>query len=539
MPRDRRGAVAVLFATMIIPIVGVVGLAIDYGIWNEAYSSLSLAASSAALNAAKFAASAKAQGDSNYISEGVTAGQQWFLAELGQGSYAADPGTARPTVTVSINANIITANVSYSRTVNAVFGKIFKKAQYPISVTASATMSAASYLEVVLMLDNSSSMAIGATTADMTTMMQNTPCFTTNEYSRTASDSSYKQVYNQKYSIFQYSWEGATYDGGMAYPVVAGAMSYKAATPPDTSTPVDYCDASAVANGYCPQTEQCPTNVNGYPAYAGPPCAFACHSDASQPAGLGTDQWALARQKGLTLRLDTLKVATNLVLTAMQKNNVSSMNNLSVGIYTFNTTLNPIYPGTGCTPQASGCEAGSDWSTAISDVGLPPQSAGVYTDTGIQPAVAGTSGNNDNTEVEEAMSSLANNYVTAAGDGSSATKPRKVLILITDGMEDDPTGTGYNGLRQAMPSSMCQPFKNMGYTVYVIYTPYYPLMHVSYLPALVPVAEGSGATSITYNLQACATNADDYIAATDQSSLNSAVLAFLTNALDSPATFTQ
>jgi Flp pilus assembly protein TadG len=112
-PRDRKAAVAVLFATMIIPVVGVMGLAIDYGIWNEAYSSLSLAASAAALNAAKVAASAEAQADSSYLSEGVTAGKQWFIAELGQGANAADPNAATlPKVSVTTKANVIKATVS-------------------------------------------------------------------------------------------------------------------------------------------------------------------------------------------------------------------------------------------------------------------------------------------------------------------------------------------------------------------------------------------------------------------------------------------
>ncbi len=538
-PRDRRGAVALLFASMIIPLVGLVGLAIDSGIWNEAYASLSLAASSAALNAAKFAASAKAQGDTNYISEGVTAGQQWFLAELGQGSYAADPGTTPPTVTVSINANIITANVSYTSTVKAVFGKIFKKPQYPITVNAAATMSAGSYLEVVLMLDNSSSMAVGATPSDMTTLMQQSPCDTSNEFTRTLL-TPYTQLSGQSYSQYQDTWQGTTYDGPESYPVANGSLSFYAATPPSSTTSIAYCYSTMpMGGGTCSQVEQCPNLVNLFPAYAGPPCAFACHWDNSKAAGLGTDLWALARHKGVTLRLDMVKAAANLVLQTMQSNNVASVNNLSVGVYTFNTTLNPIYPGTGCTPQTSGCEAGSNWSTAMSDVGMPPQTSGTYTDTGIQPPVAAIYGNNDNTEVEEAMSNLANNYVTPAGDGSSATKPRKVLILLTDGFEDDPTGTGYNGLRQAMPYTACTPFKTMGYTVYVIYTPYYPLMHQWYLANGVSIAEGSGENSIAYNLQACATNANDYIAASNQSSLNSALLAFLTNALNSPAIFTQ
>jgi len=534
----RRGAVSLMFASMIIPVIGLVGLAIDYGIWNEAYSSLFLAASAAALNAAKTAASADANADSSYISEGVTAGKQWFLAELGQGSYAADAGTAPPTVSVSSKANVITATVSYTSTVNSVFGHIYKKAQYPITVTASATMSAGAYLEVVLMLDNSSSMALGATVADMNTLMQQSPCDPSNAWTRTKSNSTYSQIALEPYSEFQTSWQGNNYRGQMTQPVMDGSLTFTPATPGGGSPSVQFCYAAgAVSGGTCQQAEQCPTNLNGYTAFAGPPCAFACHWDNSAKAGLGTDLWAMARRNGVTLRLDTLKNATNKVLTAMSNNNMSSVNNLSVGIYTFNSTLNQIYP-TNCTAQALGCEAGSNWSAAISAVGLPPQSAGTYTDTGIQPPVAALTGDNDNTAVEEAMSNLANNYVTAAGDGSSATKPRKVLILITDGFEDDPIASaGISGLRQAMPYSACTPFKTMGYTVYVIYTPYYPLMHEWYLANGIPIAEGSGENSIAYNLTACASNANDFITATDQTSLDSALLAFLTDALDAPATF--
>ncbi len=526
---------AVLFATMVIPILGLVGLAIDYGIWNETDSSLSLAASSAALNAAKTAASGLAQADANYVSEGVTSGQQWFLAELGQGSHQAESGTALPTVTITTASNVVTATVSYTSTVNSIFGKLFTVARYPITVTTAATMSAGSYLEVILMLDNSSSMGIGATElTDMKNMMQLSPCDASNYSYRTASNSTYTQATWEPYSLYQYSGQPYPYTGQITPPIASGSLTFK----PTTGTAVlNYCSA---AGSGCQQAEQCPNLVNGYPAYAGPPCAFACHSDGSKAAGLGNDLWAMARRNGITLRLDTVKNATNLVLTAMKNNNIPSLNNLSVGVYTFNTTLNPIYPGTGCTPQAFGCEAGSSWSTAISAVGLPPQSSGTYTDTGIQPPVAASSGDNDNTAVEEAMSNLATNYVTAAGNGSTATKPRKVLMLITDGFEDDPLPAyGINGLRQAMPSSACTPFKNMGYTVYVIYTPYYPLMHTYYLGNAAPIVEGTASNSIVPNLQACASNANDYIVATDQTSLNTALLSFLTDALDSPATFTQ
>jgi hypothetical protein len=114
---DRRSAVVVIFAIMAVPMLGLVGLAIDYSIWTETYASLSLAANSAALNAAKVAATADVQNDSNFKAEGATAGQQWFQAELGQGALFANAGAIAPTVTITTsNANVI-ASVTFRHSV--------------------------------------------------------------------------------------------------------------------------------------------------------------------------------------------------------------------------------------------------------------------------------------------------------------------------------------------------------------------------------------------------------------------------------------
>ncbi len=539
--RNSKAAVALMFALMAIPVLGMVGIAIDYGMWNEDYAALSLAASSAALNAAKMAHGASVQGDSNYLAEGITAGKQWFAAELGRGANAATLTTTTPTVSVTATGTVITATVSFTSTIHSIFGGLFSVPRYPITVSATATTQAAVYTEVILMLDNSSSMEIGATTADMTTLMRNSPCDPSNEFYIPTGSSLYTSLGGVKYEVYQYSWQGVSYDGTIAKPITSGSLTLVPAIAMATEgNMAPYCSPSHVAKGQCSQVEQCPTAVNGNPAYAGPPCAFACHSDNSTTAGLGTDLWAMARKLGVTLRFDTVKVAAKLAIEAMESNNISALNNLSIGIYTFNTEIKPIYPGAACTPKAVGCEAGSDWTTAISDVGAPPTSgSGVYTDTGIQPPVAATSGVNDNTAIEEAMSDLPSTYVTAAGNGTSSTSPKKVLILITDGLEDDPNGGGENGLRQAMPSSACTPFKTMGYTVFVVYTPYYPLMHTWYLANGVSIAEGTGSDSIAANLAACATSSSDYISVTDQTGLNSALLSFLTSALDTPATFTK
>jgi Flp pilus assembly protein TadG len=524
---ERRSAVAVLFATMAIPMLGLVGLAIDFGVWNETYATLALADSSAALNAVKTANAAYIKQDPNYIAEGNASGKQWFTVELGQGLNFSGLTQTSFSANVVKNGTSFTATVTYSGTVKSVLGRLFNFATYPINVTEAATIQTAPYLEVVMMLDNSASMQIGATNADMQTLMQYSPCDLSNEY--TASGAAYTNQSLVDYGDYQYVWNGVKYDGALTTPMTYynnGSLVTATATASYSTTYV--------------KTQTCP-NYNNKAAFAGAPCAFACHWDNSVAAGLGNDLWHMARVKGVTTRLDVLKQATNQVLSTMQADNLANVNNLSVGIYTFDTGVTQVYPAAGCTPKAFGCEAGSDFTTAMEDVGSAPKpGSGVYTDTGIQPAVALRSGNNDDTAVQESMATLASTYVTAAGNGGTATTPRKVLFLITDGVEDDPN----TGARDAMPSSICQTFKSMGYTVYVVYTTYYPVMHQFYLAYMTSWAEGAN-DQITANLQACssATNANNlstyYIEAQNSTQLTAALSNFLNSALQASVRFTQ
>jgi uncharacterized membrane protein len=98
--RDRRSTIAILAAFMVIPLVGCIGLAIDFTMWNQAHAALAVAANAAAMNAAKIAGNSKIAGNQNYVADGVTAGMHWFAAALGTNSVVAGLNSATPTVTV-------------------------------------------------------------------------------------------------------------------------------------------------------------------------------------------------------------------------------------------------------------------------------------------------------------------------------------------------------------------------------------------------------------------------------------------------------
>jgi hypothetical protein len=277
--------------------------------------------------------------------------------------------------------------------------------------------------------------------------------------------------------------------------------------------------------------------VNGKYPTAGPPCAFACHTDTSQPAGEGNDYYALARStigkpNQITLRFDLVKAAVNQVLSAMRTDNIGAMNNLNVGIFTFESALKQVYPMPGCQVGALGCAAGNDWTTAQSAVGAPPTVAN-GPDTGIQPH-GGTDGGGDS-DFHDSMATLMT-YMTPAGNGTLATAPRKVLFIVTDGLAD--VGDGATRTYGGVNPDDCTQFKNLGFTIYVVYTPYYPVMNYFYLDNIKAFVEPASTSPVASDLQACASSPGDYVSASDGTTLDNALQLFLRSAIKAPARFT-
>jgi Flp pilus assembly protein TadG len=502
--RDRHGAIAVMYALMLLPLLAICALAVDLGFYILARSEVDTAADAAAIHAVRIASQLYNAGSASRAdaeTAGVTAGQQWFAAQLGNIGIAS---VAASDVSVAVNYQPtpggFVSTVSYTGTVATHLGA-FITPSWTIASTFSAQLTN-NYAEVIMLLDNSSSMAIGATTADMAKLNQLSPCDPSNAYY--FANNAWSNASLDSYSVYQYSYGAQTYHGPNPHPVVTSVGTMM----PSSATQGPSCQgALPMSNGQYPK--------------AGPPCAFACHWDGAKPAGQGNDLWAMARRNNIRMRFDLVKNAVNLVINEMQ---AKDSGNLGIGIFTFDTTLKRVYPATG--------EAGGDWSGALAAVGTPPVFPSVL-DTGIQPSVALRTGNNNNSYFANAMGTLATRYVTASGNGATAATPRKSLFIVTDGFEDDTA-------RQAMPYSVCQQFKNMGYAVYVIYTPYYPVMHIAYFTSnWAPIVEGSGPTSISYNLQACATGPADYLSAADGPSLDAAMLNFLAKAMTAPTHLTQ
>ena len=174
MRRDRRGGVALLSALTLIPVLGLTGLAIDFGFVSQAKSQLNLAADSAALTATMTAAQAFTAGQSNYIAQGQAAGQQWFNAESGA---VVNTTVKAPTVSVTQSGNVFTSSVSYTASVPTFLARLFGVSTVNLGGSSSATMPTKAYSVVTFLLDNSSSMLIASTSAGISTMNAATPSY--------------------------------------------------------------------------------------------------------------------------------------------------------------------------------------------------------------------------------------------------------------------------------------------------------------------------------------------------------------------------
>jgi len=594
--RNRKAAVSVMFATMVIPLLLIVGIAIDFSFYIQAQAQLNLAADAAAMHAVRAASLAITNG-TTIQNAGTLAGQQWFAAQaepLPGVSLSGTGSNGLPPVTVTINytAPTYTATVSYTGTINTFFGRLAGVKTWPIAGSATSVI-ADNFVDIGIMIDNSQSMLIGATQSDINTMDAASPCYPVTEMS----NGKYPGLGMASYSYYL-NGAGSTYgQGAIGYGLTQTLPPLTPTTPVPNST--DYCDPGYAAGanppvaacGYPPSViygvpgvygtsatqyylskasggnlvGAC-NNGGGAPGAAGPntpqaPCAFACHQSASG------DWYAMARAitnqttgNKVQLRLDVIQSAAQQVVKSMEQYSPSPQTLLSIGLFTFNSSFQPIYP---CT-SINGCASpfGTDLATAYSDLAV---CTGTQTTGCLAPPI---SGDNPQTDFPDVFSQAANFLAGTQGNGATPATALKDLFIVTDGVSD----WNVNGAQMVGPIDQqvvnpCQLLKNQGFTIYVLYTPYYPLPTWTYainqMPAS-PVGTYPGGITLgtfateaepssfpDYNanyptdtplqaaLRACASSASYFYTASSPADIKTAMQAMLSSALNSAARVTQ
>jgi Flp pilus assembly protein TadG len=193
-------------------------------------------------------------------------------------------------------------------------------------------------------------------------------------------------------------------------------------------------------------------------------CAFACHESNPAADGLGNpggeDNYALARNLGVTLRIDLVNQAVqNLMssaVTTQQLNNTT----YRAGIYTMDYSVNTLY---GLSANLSAA------ATAASNI----QQLQVYQNTWL---TASNANNDEDSNLDQALSTL-NTAMPNPGGGTNNTgdTPQEVLFIVSDGVVDEPI----SGNRIVAPintmASWCASIKARGTRIAFLYLTYNPL----------------------------------------------------------------
>jgi len=164
--RDGSGNIALTFALAMVPAVFLCGMTLDYASAIYKQERLNSAADSAALAAVSPSLATQTTTQAAAVATNVFSAQASAVSGV---TYSA------PKVTVTQSGLTRTATVTYTATSTNVFPSVLGQAAWPLAGTATASSSSAPNIDIYMLLDNSPSMALAATTAGINTMLANTP----------------------------------------------------------------------------------------------------------------------------------------------------------------------------------------------------------------------------------------------------------------------------------------------------------------------------------------------------------------------------
>jgi Flp pilus assembly protein TadG len=231
-------------------------------------------------------------------------------------------------------------------------------------------------------------------------------------------------------------------------------------------------------------------------------CAFACHESNPNlyPADVvgnpgGEDNYTLARQLGLTLRIDLVNYAVSDLLTTAATTATSNKTTYGVSISTIDYQVGHIYQTSNITTPANLAAA----KAAVAPVNPTTSNPGIQqlevaynnclTITNCNPSNAGS---DQDSNLDLGLATLGtfnptspgyntttgpgyNLYVPGSGTTNAGDTPQEVLFIITDGMDD----WYYNGNRTYVPintvNDYCAAIKSKGVRIAFLYLYYTPL----------------------------------------------------------------
>src|SRR5450631_1926213 len=164
--RDKCGNIAITFALASMPILLAAGAAVDYSLANRTKAALDSYADAAVISAVNQAAMSL-----------TDSGAQTFATNQfnAQATTLKKGSVSNVTVNVATSGNTRTATLTYTASVPTAFMGMVSVNTIPIGGSSTAASATPTYIDFYLLLDNTPSMGVGATPADVTTMVNHTP----------------------------------------------------------------------------------------------------------------------------------------------------------------------------------------------------------------------------------------------------------------------------------------------------------------------------------------------------------------------------
>lgn len=427
--RNERGNVLMIFVFALIPMLVAVGVAVDYSQAARSRTHLSAAADAAALAGARAA--------QDYLDSYGTGSVQWQTASE-KGTAAAnavfaanqnqttDPNTFSPTAIVKLTQasdGTALATVTASANTKTYFMYLVGIPTVPISVPSQAQGAGVTYYQVVFIVDNSNSMAIGGDDTAISSL-ENDWMFNSSNYTQKCAFACHDSnaTVSGKRSVF---CARVTADSTLGSKKDASGTKYS-----------NNCTSSAM---YCPKTSD-----PNYTTYGGSALCL-----------LWDDKRALAKLKNYKLKIDYVKDALDSFMDQMSSTKTKAFNQFQISMWTFGTTTNKVFSTANYATTTATQSAYYALAKAAAD-NIDLENSTIWSSSNVALY------NHGYTKTSDALTTIYNDSVKnlQLGDGSSPTSRKTFFIFLSDGAEDVNGSSDWNRIVKADYPSICTTMKN-------------------------------------------------------------------------------
>ena len=513
--RDSAGNILMMTGLAIIPLAFATGFGLDYSRAERSRTQLNAAADAAALAAVDPAMIDKSD------SVAVAAATAVFNAQATgiSGVTITNLTVTAPTVSSGSLGNLRTATVTYTASSSNVFSGILGRPSLPINGTSSAAATQPPSINFYLAMDTSPSMLLPITSAGIANLTAG--AYWSGEsayYGRTdgcdfACHSNNMQQWNAGVFVRDSNNNSIYLNNSVGSTISFYRVSCSAAVSDNNNNLLgDHASTGGAASscsGNSPPAN--PLSLKYLPTGKSNIAANYVTVSVNYP-----DTWWLAQnyalvnpgQSQVLLRTDAEGTAAQDVISyayslEQQYATATTPPLYKMQFYTFNVGTPAVLS---TSPFGTMTDVTTSRSTSFPNMGAnaPLLAANSYWTS------MSTLTNNEDSDFTAMLNGMKAVMPTSAGVGTQAS-PQNVLMIITDGAEDDNTGDGITSLNTSNVAQ-CTAIKATGARIAILYTQYLPAtINYTLHPTFNSFASNSstGVPTIAAKLQACATQNPD------------------------------